>query len=125
TESILMPLLGWLFGDIDFSNYFIRLGEIAATYKGGPNNYVQLKQAGVAMIGYGEFLTQMVNFLIVAAALFLLIKSTNKLSEAIELEKKQTVNTSENDAVPTDPQLDVLREILSELRASNPRTDNG
>lgn len=116
TESILMPLLGWLFGDIDFSNYFIRLGDVPRDYKGSPDNYAQLKEAGVAMIGYGDFLTQLVNFLIVAAALFLLIKSINRLTEAMEEEKKRTENTSENAKVPTDPQLDVLREIHAELK---------
>ena len=125
TESILMPILGWLFGDIDFSNHFIRLGRIPASYTGGPNNYVQLKQAGVAMIGYGDFLTQLVNFLIVAAAMFLLIKSINKLSEAIEVEKKHAESTAEAKAVPTDPQLDVLRDILAELRASRAGSDRG
>lgn len=116
TESILMPLLGWLFGDIDFSNYFIRLGQIPVTYKGGPENYAQLKEAGVAMIGYGDFFTQLVNFLIVAIALFVLIKSINRMTESIELEKKASEETAANDKVPTDPQLDALHAILQELK---------
>ena len=116
TESILMPLLGWVFGDIDFSNYFIRLGEIPASYTGARDNYAQLKQAGVAMIGYGDFLTQLVNFLIVAIALFMLIKSINRLSDRVEAEKKRTSDTSTNEKVPTDPQLDVLNKILQALQ---------
>ena len=116
TESILMPLLGWLFGDIDFSNYFIRLGSIPQDYKGSPANYAQLKQAGVAMIGYGDFLTQIVNFLIVAIALFLLLKSINRITEKVEQEKKASADTSANNNVPTDPQLDVLKKILTELQ---------
>lgn len=118
TESILMPIIGWLFGDIDFSNYFVRLGRIPASYSGNPDNYAQLKEAGVAMIGYGDFLTQLVNFLIVAAALFVLVRFVNRALESIEEQKKATENTSENDKIPTDAQLDVLREIRDELRKS-------
>lgn len=126
TESILMPTIGWAFGDIDFSNYFIRLGAIPRDYTGSADNYAQLKQAGVAMIGYGDFLTQIVNFLIVAAALFLLLKSINKMADAIEVEKKRKGDSAEGDKASADPQLEVLREILSELRGSKARpADNG
>jgi large conductance mechanosensitive channel len=79
TESVIMPVIGWITGGIDFSNYFIRLGDIPAGYKGEPGNYAQLKQAGVAMIGYGDFITQLVNFLIVAWIIFLLVKAANRL----------------------------------------------
>lgn len=118
TESVLMPTIGWMFGDVDFSNWFIRLGEIPAGYEGSTENYAQLKEAGVAMIGYGDFLTQVVNFLILAIALFLLLKAVNRVLDAIEEEKKQVDNSSENDKIPTDPQLDVLRQILAEMRQS-------
>ena len=39
TDSIIMPLSGWIFGDVDFSNYFIRLGAIPASYEGEVTNY--------------------------------------------------------------------------------------
>ena len=116
TESILMPLLGWLFGDIDFSNHFIRLGKVPPDYAGSQTNYVQLKEAGVAMIGYGDFFTQLVNFLIIAASLFVLLRSVNRALEAIEEQKKAAQNSSEDDKIPTDPQLDILREIRDELK---------
>jgi large conductance mechanosensitive channel len=79
TESVIMPLIGWITGGIDFSNYFIRLGRIPAGYKGEPENYAQLKQAGVAMIGYGDFITHLVNFLIVAWIIFLMVKLANRV----------------------------------------------
>lgn len=124
TESILMPVIGWLFGDLNFSNYFVRLSPVPEGYKGSMDNYTQLKEAGVAMIGYGEFLTQLVNFLIVAAALFLLVRTINRIVEAIEEERKKTPDTSENPVVPTDPQLDMLREIRDELRRQGRREGN-
>ncbi|QSB43559.1 large conductance mechanosensitive channel protein MscL [Altererythrobacter sp. FM1] len=117
TEAILMPSIGWLFGSVDFSNWFIRLGPIPASYEGSPDNYERLQQAGVAMIGYGDFLTQVVNFLILAFALFLLVKAVNRVLDAIEEEKKNVTDTSKSDALPTDPQLDVLRDIRAELQA--------
>ena len=57
TDDIIMPAVGALLGDMDFSSYFVRLGPIPADYMGDPNNYAALKAAGVPMIGYGEFIT--------------------------------------------------------------------
>jgi large conductance mechanosensitive channel len=118
TESILMPLIGWIFGDVDFSRYFVRLGSIPADYKGDPTSFAQLKEAGVAMIGYGDFLTQVLNFLIIAFALFLLVRSVNRLMEEIERKQKETDDTTKAQDVPADPQLDVLKQILAELKKS-------
>ncbi len=116
TESIIMPIIGWVFGDIDFSNYFILLGDIPATYKGGLTDYAALKTAGVAMIGYGTFITQIINFLIVAAVLFMLLRSVNRVIDSMEREKKAAAATAADEAVATDPQLDTLKEILAELK---------
>ncbi|WP_171033028.1 large conductance mechanosensitive channel protein MscL [Qipengyuania marisflavi] len=125
TESILMPTIGWLFGDVDFSNWFVRLGEIPAGYAGETGNYAQLKEAGVAMIGYGDFLTQIVNFLILAFALFMLLKGVNKALDEMQAKQAATEDSSQSDEVPTDPQLDVLKKILVELRKGEhaPQTD--
>ena len=120
TESIIMPFVGWIFGDIDFSNFFIRLGSVPEGYSGSMTNYAELKQAGVAMIGYGDFLTQLVNFLIVAAALFMLLKSVNKVIDEMSDLSGKAEDSSTTQEVPTDPQLDVLKKILAELRADRP-----
>ena len=105
TESVLMPLIGWMFGDVDFSNYFIRLGSIPEGYQGEINNYAQLKEAGVPMIGYGDFITQLVNFLIIAWVIFLIVKAANRVFE------------KEKPAEPAPPtELDILKEIRDELK---------
>jgi large conductance mechanosensitive channel len=80
TESVIMPFVGWLTGGADFTQYFIRLGAVPATYKGSLTDYVALKAAGVPMIGYGDFLTQVVNFLILAWIIFLIVKMANKVN---------------------------------------------
>ena len=116
TESIIMPFIGWLFGDVDFSNYFLRLGAIPEGYSGSLTNYSELKEAGVAMIGYGDFLTQLVNFLIIAFALFLLLKSVNKVLDEMQDLQGQSEDSSKQPDIPTDPQLDVLKKILAEMR---------
>jgi large conductance mechanosensitive channel len=78
TDDLIMPVVGWLFGGVDFSRYFIRLGEIPAGFKGNPDSYADLKAGGVAMFGWGEFLTVTVNFVILAFIIFLLMKAVNK-----------------------------------------------
>jgi len=120
TENVIMPIIGWAFGDIDFSNYFILLGEVPATYKGSLSDYAALKAAGVAMIGYGTFVTQIINFLIVAAVLFMLLRSVNQVIDKLEREKKLAADTAADAAVATDPQLDILKEILVELKRRDP-----
>ena len=70
TDDIIMPMVGWIFGGLDFSSYFVRLGPVPATYTGDPDNYAALKEAGVPMLGYGEFITALVNFLILAFIIY-------------------------------------------------------
>ena len=79
TDDLIMPVVGYIFGGADFSRYFIRLGDLPAGFKGNPESYADLKAAGVAMFGWGEFLTVFVNFLILAFVIFLLVKAVNKL----------------------------------------------
>lgn len=79
TDDLIMPVIGFLLGGADFSRYFIRLGDIPAGFKGNPESYADLKSAGVAMLGWGEFLTVFVNFLILAFIIFLLVKAVNRL----------------------------------------------
>jgi large conductance mechanosensitive channel len=101
---------------VDFSNWFILLGDLPPSYTGDPNNYAQLKQAGVPMLGYGDFATQALDFLIVAFALFLMIKAVNRLLEEMQRKQKEAEDSGADPEVPTDPQLDVLKQILAELR---------
>ncbi len=75
-DDIIMPLIGLLTGGIDFSNMFIQLdgGEKYATLAAA-------QEAGVAVLGYGSFITAILNFLIMAFAIFLMVKALNKLAE--------------------------------------------
>lgn len=105
TDDLIMPVVGYLFGGADFSRYFIRLGEIPVGFKGNPESYVDLKSAGVAMLGWGEFLTVLVNFLILAFIIFLLVKAVNRL-----------MSKPEDQHVATPEDIMLLREIRDSLK---------
>lgn len=79
TDDLIMPILGQLLGGLDFSSYFLRLGEIPAGYAGSPTDYGALKKAGVPLLGYGAFLTAVIKFLILAFFIFLLVRAANRL----------------------------------------------
>jgi large conductance mechanosensitive channel len=73
-SDVLMPPIGLLLGKVDFSGLFINLsGQTFATL-------AEAKKAGVATINYGLFLNTVLDFLIVAFAIFLLIKQVNRLN---------------------------------------------
>ncbi|MFO1260094.1 MAG: large conductance mechanosensitive channel protein MscL [Sphingomonadaceae bacterium] len=79
TDDIIMPVIGALSGGLDFSKNFIRLGAVPADFKGDPASYADLKAAGVAMLGWGQFLTVLINFVILAFIIFLMIRSVNRM----------------------------------------------
>ena len=78
TEDLVMPIVSLFTGGIDFTSLFVVLGEIPADYKGSATDYEALKKAGVALFGYGKFLTALINFLIIAFVIFLMVKAANK-----------------------------------------------
>ena len=79
TEDLIMPVLSLLTGGINFSSKFVLLGTIPATYKGAPDDYAALKAAGVALFGYGQFITNVINFVLMAFVIFLLVRSATKM----------------------------------------------
>lgn len=85
TDDLIMPILGEVLGGLDFSSYFLRLGEIPAGYSGSPSDYAALKKAGVPVLGYGAFLTAVIKFLILAAIIFLLVRTANRLLKRPEV----------------------------------------
>ncbi len=76
-DGILMPPIGMLLGNVDFSSLFIVLDHS----KGTPESLAAAKAAGVPVIAYGAFLNDVVNFLIVAFAIFLIVKQANRFKK--------------------------------------------
>lgn len=112
TDDIIMPMIGKIFGGLDFSGYFLTLGPIPADYKGSLASYADLKKAGVPLLGYGEFVTQVVNFVIVAFIIFLLLRAVNKAMAAVEREKAIEAAAP----APDSAEVALLREIRDELK---------
>lgn len=73
--DLIMPLVSRVVGQLDFSNLFVVLGN-------NPNNLTtlaELKKAGIAVFAYGNFLTILVNFVILAFIIFMMVKQINRL----------------------------------------------
>ncbi len=106
TDDVIMPVVGALSGGLDFSNYFVRLGPIPEGFAGDSNNYAALKAAGVPMFGYGQFITSVVNFLILAFIIYRLVRIATRLKRPDEAASP----------APSDELL-VLREIRDSLKS--------
>lgn len=102
-NDLIMPIVGAIFGNLDFSSMFAVLGKIP---EGTARNLVELKKAGVPVFAYGNFITIAVNFAILAFIIFLMVKQMNKMKKA------------EAASAPAAPAEDVvlLREIRDSLK---------
>jgi large conductance mechanosensitive channel len=103
TEDIIMPVVGAIFGGLDFSSYFTLLGPVPEGYHGSMTDYAALKAAGAPVLGWGEFITVVINFLILAFIIFLLIRAATK-----------AMRKQEEAGGPTE--IELLTEIRDELR---------
>ena len=97
--DIIMPIIGAITGGLDFSNYYIPL---SADIQGHPA-YADAKKAG-AVLGYGSFITAIINFLIIAFVLFIAIRQIEKL--------KQPETAAAPEAPPAPPRSEVLLEEI-------------
>jgi large conductance mechanosensitive channel len=104
TDDVIMPIVGAIFGGLDFSSKFLVLGDIPATYKGSLTDYAALKAAGVPLLGWGVFLTVLLDFVILAFIIFLMIRAANKA-----MRKGPEV-------APGPSEAELLTEIRDELR---------
>jgi large conductance mechanosensitive channel len=99
-KDVIMPPIGKIMGGIDFSNFFVNLSD---------GKYATLKaaqEAGAATINYGIFLNQVINFIIVAFAVFILVKQVSRFHK-------------KNDVAPPPPRSEVLLEEIRDLLKKN------
>jgi large conductance mechanosensitive channel len=99
--DLIMPIVGKLLGGLDFSNYFIILGD-------NPNklaSLADLKKAGVATFAYGNFITVLINFIILAFIIFMMVRALAKAKAAVE-----------PPPAPTPEDVILLREIRDSLK---------
>ena len=108
TEDVIMPVVSAIFGAPDFSTMFLLLASPPADYAGSMTDYAALKEAGVPMLGWGQFLTVVINFVILAFIIFMVVRYANKLMESSE---------AEAEAVDSGPsEIDLLIEIRDSLK---------
>ena len=100
TDDIIMPVVGKVFGDVDFTaKYVVLSGDVAPG-----TSLVAARAAGANVLAYGSFVTAIVNFLILAWIIFMIVKAANKAMPRAE-------------AAPAGPsETDLLAEIRDELR---------
>jgi len=101
--DIIMPLIGKVIGSVDFSNMFVALAPVP---QGNAGTYAALKAAGVPMLAYGNFLTIVINFVILAFVIFMLVKQMNRLKR----------NEPAPAPAPTPEDVILLREIRDALK---------
>lgn len=108
-NDLIMPVIGRIVGKLDFSNMFVTLAEPPP---GTPMTLDALKKAGVPVFAYGNFLTIVVNFLILAFIIFLMVRAFNKMR-------------AEEPAAPAEPpptpeDIVLLRQIRDSLQTRQP-----
>ncbi|MDO4699723.1 MAG: large conductance mechanosensitive channel protein MscL [Moraxella sp.] len=106
-EDVIMPIISAMMGGkIDFTNMFVVLGDVPADTE---MTYEALKAAGVPLLAYGNFITILINFIILAFIVFMLVKAMNKM-------RRQAEEPAAPPA-PAEPSEDILllREISAKL----------
>ena len=105
-NDLIMPIISLITGGIDFSNWFVSLdGTKYATLS-------EAKEAGASVLAYGNFISAIIYFLILAFVIFLLVKGVNKLTKK---KKKEEVK----EAPSKSAEEELLEKILAELKKKN------
>ena len=100
-DDVLMPIIGKLTGGVSFVDMFVTLGD------GDYKTLAAAKEAGAAVFAYGQFIQNIVDFLIVAFCIFLMLKGINKMNR-----KKDEPKPAE----PAAPKGPTQEELLAEIR---------
>jgi large conductance mechanosensitive channel len=104
-KDLIMPIVGAVFGGFDFSNLYIALDTVP---EGVAATLDAVKEAGVPVLAYGNFVTILINFIILAFIVFMLVRQINRL-------KKETPPAPAEPA-PTPEDVVLLREIRDSLK---------
>lgn len=107
-SDLIMPVVGLVFGKLDFSNLFVVLGTVP---EGTARTLDALKKAGVPVFAYGNFVTVAVNFFILAFIIFTMIKQINRLKR-----EAPAAAPAPAEPAPTPEDIVLLREIRDSLK---------
>jgi large conductance mechanosensitive channel len=106
--DLIMPVVGRIFGGLDFSNFFIPLKEVPP---GVVMTLAEVKKAGVPVFAYGSFITILLNFLILAFIIFIMVKQMNRLKR-----EDAAAPAAPAEPPPTPEDIVLLREIRDSLK---------
>lgn len=107
-EDMIMPVISAIMGGkIDFTNMFVVLGAVPEGTPAEKMTYAGLKELGVPVLAYGNFITILINFVILAFIVFMLVKGMNKMRKQAEAEPEAPAEPSE--------EVLLLREISQKL----------
>lgn len=106
--DLIMPVVGLVFGKLDFSNMFVALGAVPP---GTAMTLDAVKKAGVPVFAYGNFITVAVNFLILAFIIFMMVKQINRIKRQAPAEAPAPAAPA-----PTPEDIVLLREIRDSLK---------
>lgn len=104
-NDIIMPPVGLLLGGVDFAELFFVLGE------GEFATLAAAQEAGAATINYGLFINNVISFIIVALAVFMMIRAINKIKR-----EEAEVEPAPEEPAPTPEDITLLREIRDSLK---------
>jgi large conductance mechanosensitive channel len=90
-EGIIMPPIGLALGGVDFSS----LLQVLDVSKGIPASYADAKAKGIPVIAYGQLINDVINFLVVALAVFLLVKQVNRIKSGLDKPAAAEASTKE------------------------------
>jgi len=105
TEGIIMPVVGYFIGEVDFKSKFINLSSKALPMKDGVVDFDAVKKAGMPVIQYGQLISDIINFLIVGFVMFIIAKM------AMDYFKRLA---AQSDPPPQEALLTEIRDILKE-----------
>ncbi len=106
-DDVLMPPIGVILGGIDFSDYYLQLTDRDTAYR----SLAAARDGGASVIAYGNFINAVIKFVIVAFALFLIVKNINRLKRMLEKEEAKQAA-----AAPPPRQEVLLEEIRDAIR---------
>lgn len=104
-NDIIMPVVGSIFGNLDFSRLFVALGDVPSDV---PMALADVQKAGVPVLAYGSFITVAINFILLAFIIFMMVRQINRLK------RKQESTPAAPAATPED--IALLREIRDSLK---------
>lgn len=108
-DDVIMPVVGRIFGSLDFSNLYLPLAEVPANVA---PTLAAVKAAGVPVLAYGSFVSVLINFIILAFIIFMMVRQVSKLTQALVKKEEEAPAAP----APTPEDILLLREIRDALK---------